>query len=1484
MSTPQLSPTPGPARFATLDQLRAAHAVLLAQREAQAGSPAFLDAVAAFIECAARTGQLLYDTADRRTAQSLLTYWSNLLYRAGREPPGALLALFDERLAPTLDDALCPYIGLEPFDERQKDRFFGRQALVAELAQRLGQRRFVAVVGASGSGKSSLVRAGLLPALRAGALPGSAGWRYLPPSVPGSSPLASLAHLLCPPRADTNSWEQRRVNDFLRDDGHLAALIGRLRPIPTILVIDQFEELFTLVDDRREIRAFAANLARLAEAPGPRHSVIVTMREEFVARIGEVPQLESLFPAGRVQVTGLLRAELREAIVNPARQVGLVFDAGVVDRLVDDLAGDPAVLPLLQFTLLQLWKHRRRNRIAMEVYHQIGESGKALEQAADAFYEGQALEQNRETIKRILLRLVEVRQLGEITSRRIRRDTLYSLPHDRGRVDRMLAALVGAGLVRLAHGRTPADDQVELAHEALIRNWQRLRDWLEEERDRLRERQRLTSAAEQWKKLNRRDEGALWVSRDLLQTTRGYADLSPLEQEFIAASEAAIAAREEGSRRELEEARQLAEERAQTNRRLRRQQGLLVAAVLLAVFAAAVAIQQYILAERRREQADRARQQVAAQALVLKMQSFRSSRNLFLRAAIWLAEHEQGDTGQAAADDSARLAYQDLLQQAVQLYVPGMPHSGLQAVAWSPDGRQIATTGGDRLVRFWDAADLWQPKPLLALTRAVTSTQLLWSQRDPEQLLAADSDGSARLLSRATGATLAAFQHDTAGRNPIRLLAWSPDERMLLTGGVDRARVADNQPPRDQDTVKLWDARRDQAGAQPAGRPLCTWNSYNEPISALAWSPDATLVLIAAQEKLEVYWANAECQLKQRQTLDGPVRAAAWSPNGDWLLLAVNRQARILRVRDGVLDAQPAALLIGHTDTIGALAWSPDGKSVVSMGADRTVRVWDVAALQSQASDQGAAISIRQISELRGEWEQLIDVAWRPDSQALLVAGAEKRVSDITGETDAQARAYFVDHFDEVLQIAQRQAPPTASQKLLDSEEEALIEAMAQEAQRSAGQVASATGLTPRDTSTNLPIPTATSLPMPPAGTIGPPTHTGSSTQLAMHTQVPAPPTSAPTTATQPAPEPPIATEPAPEPTLLPSATPASPVAAALPGTLLRELRGHADFVLEARFSPDGELLASASKDGTAMVWNLADGTVKYVLRHGARVNSVAFNRDGSLLATTSDDQKGRLWSMRDGHLIAELPHDERANNAEFNPAGDMLVTASRDNTAKVWRASDGALVCTLPHARQVFTALFSPDGSRVVTAVGDGTARIWQVSANGCDTQPAITLSGHGDSVLSARFSADGQYLITASVDTTARIWNAHTGQQLVVLRGHTGWVRKPSFSPDGSLALTASDDGTARIWRVADGSSLAVLRHDGEVSSARFSNDGRYVVTASADRSVRLWDAQKGQLVADMRGHTDPVVSAEFSDDGSMLASASLDGTVRIWRAASP
>ncbi|HNP74653.1 MAG TPA: hypothetical protein PKK15_26265, partial [Kouleothrix sp.] len=163
MSTPQLSPTPGPARFATLDQLRAAHAVLLAQREAQAGSPAFLDAVAAFIECAARTGQLLYDTADRRTAQSLLTYWSNLLYRAGREPPGALLALFDERLAPTLDDALCPYIGLEPFDERQKDRFFGRQALVAELAQRLGQRRFVAVVGASGSGKSSLVRAGLLP-------------------------------------------------------------------------------------------------------------------------------------------------------------------------------------------------------------------------------------------------------------------------------------------------------------------------------------------------------------------------------------------------------------------------------------------------------------------------------------------------------------------------------------------------------------------------------------------------------------------------------------------------------------------------------------------------------------------------------------------------------------------------------------------------------------------------------------------------------------------------------------------------------------------------------------------------------------------------------------------------------------------------------------------------------------------------------------------------------------------------------------------------------------------------------------------------------------------------------------------------------------------------------------------------------------------------------------------------------------------------
>jgi hypothetical protein len=202
------------ARFPSLAALQAAHTALLKRQRADGESPAFQDAVLDFLNRATATGAVLDADADRRTIQTIIDYWATRLYRVGEEPPDATLAEFDPALAPELPDELCPYLGLDAFREADGDKFFGRHELIASLIEQLADQRLLAVVGPSGSGKSSLARAGLIPALKRGALPGSQNWRYLPPIVPGSDPMASLARATDDRRPTTRREPRLRARSW----------------------------------------------------------------------------------------------------------------------------------------------------------------------------------------------------------------------------------------------------------------------------------------------------------------------------------------------------------------------------------------------------------------------------------------------------------------------------------------------------------------------------------------------------------------------------------------------------------------------------------------------------------------------------------------------------------------------------------------------------------------------------------------------------------------------------------------------------------------------------------------------------------------------------------------------------------------------------------------------------------------------------------------------------------------------------------------------------------------------------------------------------------------------------------------------------------------------------------------------------------------------------------------------------------------------
>jgi len=393
---------------------------------------------------------------------------------------------------------VCPFKGLASFQTADAQYFFGRERLVAELVAHAVGAPLLAIVGPSGSGKSSVLRAGLIPALAGGALPGSENARQLL-MRPGAHPLREL----------------RRVLD---DVGGGDAVT---------LAIDQFEETFTLCRDEAERAGFVDELITLG---GERGLVLLAVRADHYGRCAAYPALSRLVAANHVLVGAMRSAELRRAVECPARRAGLDVEPELADALVADVEGEPGALPLLSTALLELWQRRDGRRLRHATYERSGGVHGAVARLAEDAY-GSLDADGRTVARRVLLHLADVRDDGTVERRRLSLDELGS-----GRdpaVERVVALLADRRLLTVSAGT------VELAHEALLREWPRLREWIDADRDTLRLEQNLRSAAEEWRRLDR-DDGALLRGARLMQarqaTERGELTLPRQDQEFVAAS------------------------------------------------------------------------------------------------------------------------------------------------------------------------------------------------------------------------------------------------------------------------------------------------------------------------------------------------------------------------------------------------------------------------------------------------------------------------------------------------------------------------------------------------------------------------------------------------------------------------------------------------------------------------------------------------------------------------------------------------------------------------------------------------------------------------------------------------------------------------------------------------------------------------------------------------------------------------------------
>ncbi len=328
-------------------------------------------------------------------------------------------------------------------------------------------------------------------------------------------------------------------------------------------------------------------------------------------------------------------------------------------------------------------------------------------------------------------------------------------------------------------------------------------------------------------------------------------------------------------------------------------------------------------------------------------------------------------------------------------------------------------------------------------------------------------------------------------------------------------------------------------------------------------------------------------------------------------------------------------------------------------------------------------------------------------------------------------------------------------------------------------------------------------------------------------------------------------------------------------GAELHVLSGHTNWVEVVVFSPDGRYVLTASQDGTARLWDLATGEAIHVL--AARmgwVTDAMFSPDGRFVLT-SDNNLIRLWDLQQTRFT--LPSTGTISRVALSPNDKFAAIATMDGKVEVWELITGLKRYTFTAHPDIVTSIsYSPDGRFILTSSFDQTARLWDASSG----REIRSFAGHTDSVIRAIFSPDGRYVLTCSWDTTARLWDTMTGDELRSFIGHTDSVIGATFSPDGRLVLTGGNDSVARLWDVETAAEVHVFdAKAGWVGSVAFAPDGQTIATEHADDVVRIWDVTSGELIQTLVGHTNSIISVVFSPDGHYLLTVSGDSTARLW-----
>jgi WD40 repeat protein len=1304
---------------------------------------------------------------------------------------------------------VCPYPGMRPYTEEERSAFYGRRSEVQRAVDLLRRHPFLAIIGPSGTGKTSLLAAGIVPALQESHFFGS--YTVLVKHVrPGADPLSSLT-------------------DNLRDEPAYQAQSRRL-----LLVVDPFEEVFAADASQRAL--FDESLLRIMAQPDT--ILVLAARADFYADL----MASALWPSireHRLEIGRLHGDDLRQAILQPAEEAGVYMDPGLVEQLVADAGDEPGALPFIQETLVMLWSRMQRRRIGLDAYRDIvgdksGRSGLqvALAEHADHVYRDVLADnEERRVARRIFLRLT---QFGEGRADTRRQQTVEELGHGLAPAtfSAVLAALTNHRLTTISD----RDRRVDLAHEALITGWPMLRQWIAERRSAEVTRRRLESRAAERQRLRvLREDGGLLDAAALVEAEEWVGGMdaaelgvSPLLRELVNDSRESLRRRQDeeetarqeelrrleqiaqAERRRAEAEAQSAVDKAASNTRLRR---LTLAASVIAAIALLSAIWAFQLnsvAEARRVEAEE-----QGQAAVAARATADSRRAEAVTAqATAEARRIEAETAQAEAEEQRQLA--ETAQQEAE-------RDARRAQAENLAARALLRMQSDRIyddlslllardavLTTWDSPDHYvTPSADAALRMAVGNASWI----DTIQLPHVEDSAS--------------YLRDNPEHQTYAPVAYSPDGTLLAGVILEQAGSTGKQTF----NVVLWDAQKRESKAtlqgdsnpvtsldfSPDGRKLVSatkggkasiWDLERGAATvdftpanaglgeaAVYFSPDSRSIVYIGVTSGKVYGLDAETGnvLHTWSTGSRSYAHDVWfGPNGSMIAFAYDNTVYI---HDWKTGDQIQILIFPTSDSppvriIDAVSFSPDGRQLlgattviyhVSYDSLGTLMAWDIETgklsqnfgqlkFRPQAltyspdgtlvasTGDGHSIELwdtqtgEHFRSLRGHTDEVTSIAFGPDGRTMASASLDDTIR--IWNTALESSDVLTGHENFVMS-ARFSSDGTllastdriGSVKIWNTDTSQLIRTYDRDVVLDSAFEPLVVGDVPVS---NTPPVRYTS----PAGDMLLDTNSAGQLQL------------------------------------IDSRT----------NTIIETWDINAGALQMVKFSPDGKLLGTVTYTGTV---NIRDAYTGVLLRQWAEDSAgsvrVGFSRGEPLIAVAADGIV-RLIDGNTGKILQkwEYPTDQ-IFAMMFGEDGAILVIAGDTRGVSMWSTNTGKLVMakSLDSIRYGFAV--SPNEKYVAYAPSDLSVReghlwLWDTRTGKQLNEPA----GHAGPILSFVFSPDSTLLASAGLDGRIDLWDTASGHRLRVLEGHTGAVNKVVFSPDGATLASASDDRTVRLWPV--------------------------------------------------------------------------------------